>query len=494
MNQSSHIQRMVNFLQETEQLLLILGEHGTGKSSLLKHFGELGRLPANTIELKGKANLQPFKLTKAICKQWHLKIKAGQAFSQQQLDDILVAMKKYHQAGLIIIDAAHLLPIATLAALMHICLNQQAHQIVLRIILVGEPSLENTLSNLHHPNIIIPKIELGPLTKTETLAFVEHTLDKMGVGKQHHLDDAQVDQIFQQSRGIPANINKALTPYLRNKSHSTSEITQQLQANTYTEDKGNWLQRHWIKVASLAMLSFAFIGMHQYQKRMNAMNNLVLSKPTPTLPKHHSALPALAHYTPLSHTSQPTEAKKAALSLPSQPIAVKKLVQAATTPIAPAVPSIAKPAAILAATTAPVIKTKQPLIETTPIVKAPHPLLATIKTKVVAAAPIAAIKTKPATKITTPAAITKPTPALAATKHTTPHYVIQLMGNYTKASLQRAQTKLAAQTTIRKQQRNGKDWFILTYGAYDTSKQAHHALKQLPAELKANHPWIKPLH
>lgn len=471
MNQSSHIQRMVNFLQQKDQLLLILGGNGTGKSSLLKHFAELGRLPANTIELKGKANLQPYKLTKAICKQWHLKMKSGQNFSQQQLDDILIGMKKYHQAGLIIVDAAHLLPIATLAALMHICLNQQTHQIVLRIILVGEPSLEKKLSNLHHPNIVIPKIELAPLTKTETLAFVEHTLDRLGVGKQHHLDDAQVDQIYQQSRGIPSNINKALTPYLRNKSHSTSEITQQLQSDTYAEDKGTWLQRHWIKLASLAMLSFAFIGMHQYQKRIDETNNLVLTQATPSIAEHHTALPALAHYTPPSRSTQPKPsiAKKAPLLLPSQqpsqpsvakerPTASKqsntKPEQVAAKPIAPVTQPIVNTAAVKTVAVTPlIIKTKKPVIKAKPIAK------------------VAAIKT----------------PA-------SPHYVIQLMGNYTKALLEKAQTKMAANTTIRKQQRNGKDWFILTYGAYDTSKQAHKALKQLPAKLKATHPWIKPLH
>ena len=470
MNQSSHIQRMINFLQDSEQLLLILGEHGTGKSSLLKHFGELGRMPANTIELKGKANLQPFKLTKAICKQWHLKIKAGPAFSQQQLDDILVGMKKYHQAGLIIIDAAHLLPIATLAALMHICLNQQSHQIVLRIMLIGEPSLADTLSNLHHPNIVIPKIELGPLTKSETLAFVEHTLDKMGVGKEHHLDDAQVEQIFQQSRGIPSNINKALTPYLRNKTHSTSEITQQLQANTYAEDKTSWLQRHWIKLASIAMLSFAFIGMHQYQKRIDAMSKMVLNKPMPAIEKHHSALPALAHYTPTNQSAvtpaQPVT--KTNVQLPAE-----KQTQA--TPAAP---------------------TKQPIQSATkvtekPTAQPPMMMAATIS-------PVAPKKSIIESVTATPQPNAKPVakakPTLAAVKHATPHYVIQLMGDYTKVSLKRAQTKIAAQTTIRKQQRNDKDWFILTYGAYDTSKQAYHALKQLPAELKANHPWIKPLH
>ncbi len=461
-NQPHLIQRMIKFLQEPEQLLLILGERGTGKSSLLKHFRELGRLPANTIELQGKPNLQPYKFTKAICKQWHLNIKTGQGFRQQQLDDILQAMKKYHQPGLIIIDAAEQLPIATLAALMHLCLSQKIENIVLRIVLVGKPNLTKTLSNLHHPDIKIPKIELKPLTKHETQTFVEHMLDKMGLGKQHHLDDAQVEQIFQQSKGIPAHINRALQPYLKNKHHSTAEITKQLQSNTYTQDRGNFLQRHWIKFASITMLGVAFIAMHQYQKHMYALNKLVF---------HHAALPALAHYTPTSkpttmETPKPTEDLKPAITQPVSP--AQQLAAKAPEPAKQATQNTASPE--LAQNTLPIQPLAQKPLEVAKQVSVQKPVQIAKQPQLQQPVKIAAVKPKPL-----------------------PHYVIQLMGNYTKASLERAQQHITINTTVRKQQRNGKDWYILTTGAFDTSKQAHAALKKLPAKIKANHPWIKPL-
>lgn len=38
---------------------------------------------------------------------------------------------------------------------------------------------------------------------------------------------------------------------------------------------------------------------------------------------------------------------------------------------------------------------------------------------------------------------------------------------------------------------HGKPWYILTYGKYDSEKQAMTALTQLPSDLKSYHPWVK---
>lgn len=38
---------------------------------------------------------------------------------------------------------------------------------------------------------------------------------------------------------------------------------------------------------------------------------------------------------------------------------------------------------------------------------------------------------------------------------------------------------------------HGKPWYMLTYGKYNSEKQAMSALAHLPSDLKANHPWVK---
>ncbi len=38
---------------------------------------------------------------------------------------------------------------------------------------------------------------------------------------------------------------------------------------------------------------------------------------------------------------------------------------------------------------------------------------------------------------------------------------------------------------------HGKPWYILTYGKYNSEKQAMTALAQLPSDLKSHHPWVK---
>ena len=41
--------------------------------------------------------------------------------------------------------------------------------------------------------------------------------------------------------------------------------------------------------------------------------------------------------------------------------------------------------------------------------------------------------------------------------------------------------------------RDGKPWYVLTYGIYKTDQAAKEAIKTLPIVVQKQHPWVKPL-
>lgn len=49
---------------------------------------------------------------------------------------------------------------------------------------------------------------------------------------------------------------------------------------------------------------------------------------------------------------------------------------------------------------------------------------------------------------------------------------------------------LGGKTVSYRANRNGKDWYILTYGVYKTRQDAEEALEELPGTLRGLKPWV----
>jgi type II secretory pathway predicted ATPase ExeA len=273
------IQRMIRFLGDTEPMMLIIGDRGTGKSTLYHQFVNLGRLPAKTLYLDGKTSLEPNRLARHLHKSWQLGEQNAQATKRDQFDHILNAMNQFHQAGLLVIDEAHKLPFSTLAALMHMALNQTHGGIKLRIILLGTTQLVESLDNLHNPDLFIPRITLQPFSLDETHHYIEHILDKLGIGTSRQIGDAVVKQIFQKSQGIPSLVySMAHDLFSKGQRPSQSSHIEKkphpVATHASTTRAERLFEQHWIKAACTAMLVFTFIGIHQYQVRIKQAQTL----------------------------------------------------------------------------------------------------------------------------------------------------------------------------------------------------------------------------
>lgn len=114
-------------------------------------------------------------------------------------------------------------------------------------------------------------------------------------------------------------------------------------------------------------------------------------------------------------------------------------------------------------------------------------------------------KSTATTTTTTKSVESAPVVSAASSKHVTvastsaptsgKYYVVQVMSSDKAADITDFINKknLGDKAVGLKTMRNGKDWYIVAYGNYATSKDAANAIKALPASIKSLHPWVKPV-
>jgi septal ring-binding cell division protein DamX len=73
------------------------------------------------------------------------------------------------------------------------------------------------------------------------------------------------------------------------------------------------------------------------------------------------------------------------------------------------------------------------------------------------------------------------------------NFTMQLMASDKMSDLKAfaAGHQLSGKVSYYRTELHGKPWYMLTYGKYNSEKQATTALAQLPSDLKSYHPWVK---
>ena len=75
------------------------------------------------------------------------------------------------------------------------------------------------------------------------------------------------------------------------------------------------------------------------------------------------------------------------------------------------------------------------------------------------------------------------------------NYTVQLFGSFDLSNVKELQTKLASQQLTRswRTEREGKKWFVLTYGEFKSVADARSALAKLPDYVRDMQPWVRPV-
>lgn len=232
------------------QLMLVTGENGAGKTTLadllVKQMGD-----GMTISrLSAEANFDVSRLIEwisdAFCVAWQV----GQPL-EQMLDEELNALQLKDKPCLLVIDNAHLLPVETLEALLYLLGQQSEHQMHLHVLLLADPSLEQTFQRLLEPSeeYLLHTLVLESLDIDETSQYLGHRLSVSGLQEDFPLTDEMITRIYRLSEGNPSRINRI----------ARRALLDMLSQDQQTEKRG-FMQRYLNKLVGCVILLVVLIA------------------------------------------------------------------------------------------------------------------------------------------------------------------------------------------------------------------------------------------
>lgn len=477
-------------------LLLVIGEPGSGKTSVLQQF--LARAGSNwqTCELPAATVTHVHELVTDLANGFQIA-----ATDTAQLAEQLERLRAQGQLAVLAVDDAQRLSDAALRALLDLSGAPAEDCKRLRLVLFGTEALQHKLAALspeHADNTHV--FTLPRLTEMQTGAYIHHRLAVAGATGAAPFSAAQVKAIYKASRGLPALINARAQQMLLD-IHQVSGGAHGGMRSAAAALNSAPVRVVLGIVGAVTLLTLATMLWIRHktaplQPTVAATEQTIdLAVPdssrTPeaksitansgTAVKKPPATPA-----PLPVPMLGPQVEHPPISSPRGKIEVSALPAPDTvTPPPQIAPPNIRPTATPTVVTVPVkpVTTLAPL----PAPASPSPSVRPAPL----AAPAGAVA-KPSSK-SLAKALRSPAPSKSPT-HGAPAagaYTLQLLGSRREAALRQfiAANNLADNATVVHTQRDGQDWYVLLYGRYPSRAAASAALTRFAPAVRAAHPW-----
>ena len=196
-------------LTENVGFILLTGEIGAGKTTLINYI--LKQIESDMeVAVLFNTNVNSEELLEMILRAFELEpVEGSKTQTLEVLNKFLIDQYANHRRSLLIIDEAQNLSKEALEEVRILSNLQSSDQILLQIMLVGQPELKMRLKDpgfVQFAQRIAVNYHLEALTHIETIAYIYHRLGKAG-GKLKLFSAEAIDLIFKSSGGVPRTIN-----------------------------------------------------------------------------------------------------------------------------------------------------------------------------------------------------------------------------------------------------------------------------------------------
>ncbi len=211
-DRSQRLNMLHHLTQYSDLLLIVTGEQGIGKTSLLHRFEIMADDDWQICNITANALMDSNQLIRNIINGFGFDTQYASSNNIQQLFiEDLSELKHSGTIPLLVIDDAHELPIDTLESIFQLADTELNDQRLLRVILFSDPSIDVTLKSSkisHLRERVTHSMEITPFNEEQTEQYIYHRLKVAGLKGDNPVDPKILRRIYRGSDGYPDQINK----------------------------------------------------------------------------------------------------------------------------------------------------------------------------------------------------------------------------------------------------------------------------------------------
>ncbi len=194
----------------TDGFVVITGEIGSGKTTLIETF--LSELEKDVVVAQiNQTQISAVEFLQSVLVQFGFQpFKMKKAELLATLNSFLIEQYANGRRVLLIVDEAQNLSNKVLEEIRLLSGVETTKEKVLRIILAGQPELNDKLNSSELVQLaqrIRLRFHLTPLSRTDTEAYIQHRLEVAGSGGRQLFDPETYPVIFRYTGGVPRLIN-----------------------------------------------------------------------------------------------------------------------------------------------------------------------------------------------------------------------------------------------------------------------------------------------
>ncbi len=205
---------LLHLTQYTNELLVVTGEQGIGKTMFLQQFINSASEHWKICKVEGHKMMSEEQFLQRVY------VGFGITHASIQKNTMLANLKKRLDSQLqlalpviLLVDDAHLFSTKVLSLILEFAsIRNVTSGTSVRVILFSEPQIKIILAQPEldeKHRLIVRKIDLPPFDEIETGNYLHHRLSLAGMETEQFLTQQTIRKIHKQSDGVPARINEA---------------------------------------------------------------------------------------------------------------------------------------------------------------------------------------------------------------------------------------------------------------------------------------------